>query len=267
MSSRRRPPSTARTGPAPDWPGRLAAQVSLVTLDRVDSTQRLARTLLDRHFREDEEPRAFAVVACEQVAGRGRRGRSWASAEGRGVWASLVTPTRQEALPLLPVQVSVALAELVNRSLDGACRLKWPNDLVVGRRKLGGLLVDAVGRREGEFWAIVGIGLNHGHAADELPHPAAVSLRLAAGSRSVPDLASFTTSTLEAVWTGLHAERRDWIPTYRELSAHARGDALACELEEGRVEGRFVEFDDRGFLVLDTGEGRRTIRSGEVFEW
>jgi BirA family biotin operon repressor/biotin-[acetyl-CoA-carboxylase] ligase len=242
-------------------------RVSLVTTSGVDSTQRFARTLLDRHFREDEVPGAFVVLAREQDAGRGRRGRSWASAPGLGVWASLVAPIRSEALPLLPIQVSVALAEVVGRELGGECRIKWPNDLVVGRRKLGGLLLDAVARRAGEVWVIVGMGLNHGHSPEQLPHPGATSLRAAAGSRPIPDLDAFALLCLEAVWNAITVPRGDWISRYRELSAHERGDAVACELGEGRVEGAFVGFDESGFLVLDTDVGRRTIRSGEVFEW
>lgn len=260
-------PSAPRTGLGPDWPRRMATRVSLVRIRRVDSTQRLARTLLDRHFREEEDPGAFVVLALEQEAGRGRRGRTWASAPGLGVWASLVAPIPSENLPLLPVQVGVALAEAVGRELGGVCRIKWPNDLVVERRKLGGLLLDAVARREGEVWVIVGIGLNHGHAADELPHPGAVSLRTAAGSRPIPDLETFTVRCLEAVWEALITPRSDWIPRYRELSAHGRGDTVTCELGEGRIEGAFVGFDERGFLILDTDTGRRTVRSGEVFEW
>ena len=74
------------------WPRALGERVALVAFDRVDSTQRRARRLLDRHLEEDERPRPYAVVAVEQSAGRGRQGRGWASGPGRGIWASLVAP-------------------------------------------------------------------------------------------------------------------------------------------------------------------------------
>ena len=141
------------------WPERLTPDVSLLALREVDSTQRLARTLLDRHFAEQEEPHPYAVVAAAQGAGRGRAGRVWQSAAGLGVWASLALPVDQRNLQSLPMRIGVALAECVNRTLGTeTCRLKWPNDLVVGRRKLGGLLVDAVSRPDGEGWAIAGFG-------------------------------------------------------------------------------------------------------------
>ncbi len=69
---------------------------------------------------------------------------------GLGVWASLAVPVAdRERLQALPMRVAVALADVVARVGGAACRLKWPNDLVIGRRKLGGILIDAVSRHDG----------------------------------------------------------------------------------------------------------------------
>lgn len=249
------------------WPRELSDAVSLVTLTRVDSTQRLARQILERQFAEDDEPRPFAIVALEQSAGRGRQGRAWESRAGLGVWASLVLPVQADEIQSVPMRVAVALAETVNRTLGGRCRLKWPNDLVVDDAKLGGLLVDAITRAGTRPWAIVGFGINHGQAPGQHGVANAVSLRAAAGSTPVPTLAGLAVDALTAVWEELESGATGWLDRYRATSAHVPGDRLVCDVGPARLVGRFVGFDRHGFLQIETAEGVRTIRSGEVFQW
>lgn len=250
------------------WPRGLVAEVSLVAVDRVDSTQRLARALLDRHFREDESPHPFVVVALEQSAGRGRQGRSWQSARGRGLWASFALELDAASAQSLPMRVGVALATVVNEALGAElCRIKWPNDLVVGRAKLGGLLVDAVTRPGGRVWSVVGYGINHGHGAGELPVAGSVSLRLAGGTRPLPSAAELLARVQEVLWSELSGDRSDWLERYRSMAAHRLGDRIVCDLPGGRLDGSFAGFDEHGFLVVATEAGVRTVRSGEVFAW
>lgn len=255
-------------GLAAAWPDELAAELSLLGVGTIDSTQRLARRLLDRHYEEEETPRPFVVVAGSQTEGRGRQGRTWQSAAGLGLWASLALPVSESRLQELPMRVAVALAEAANRALgSSACRLKWPNDLTVGRRKLGGLLIDAASRPDGEGWAIAGLGVNHGHSDAELPGADSISLRAVAGGRWLAPLARFAADALETVWRELASGDSDWLERYRSLTVHRPGDALGCDLVGERLVGRFADFDARGFLVLDTASGPRTVRSGEVFAW
>jgi BirA family biotin operon repressor/biotin-[acetyl-CoA-carboxylase] ligase len=260
---------TAALGDFPArWPRQLVAEISLVAVDRVDSTQRMARALLDRHLREDETPHPFVVVALEQSAGRGRQGRSWASAAGKGLWASFVLELDARCAQSLPMRVALALATAVNGLLgEPRCRLKWPNDLVIGHDKLGGLLVDAVTRPDGRVWSVVGFGINHGHGADELPAPGAVSLRLAAGPRSASTLAELLARAQTELWSELSRDDSDWLERYRSLAAHRSGDPISCDLPDGRLEGTFAGFDEYGFLVVATERGPRTVRSGEVYSW
>jgi BirA family biotin operon repressor/biotin-[acetyl-CoA-carboxylase] ligase len=209
----------------------------------------------------------FALLAVEQTAGRGRGERRWWSAAGKGVWASVALAVSDHGLQSLPMRTGVALAEVVNRAAPGACRLKWPNDLVCGGRKLGGILIEALSRSAGRRWAVIGIGIDHGHGADELPTPAATSLRLVGGEQAAGDLAAFAVECLWHLWRELGAVGSHWLDRYRALSAHAPGDPIAFGLPDGTVEGRFVGFDQHGFIELETAAGLRTLRSGEVFRW
>ncbi len=250
------------------WPKSLLLDVSLLAVDRISSTQILSRKLLDRHLAEDEDPKSFAVVALEQTAGRGRHGRDWASARGLGVWASLVLAVDAEVAPSLPMRAAIALAEVLGEASGRSCGIKWPNDLMIGRRKIGGLLVDLVASTPGPAWAIVGFGLNHGHEASELPTSAATSLRLESRHAALPSLAEVAARAIAAVFGECGpSRRRDWLDRYRRLSVHSAGSLMVCNLAEGSVEGRFVDFDQNGFLQLEVESGRRSIRSGEVFSW
>jgi len=258
--------------PSPDelaarWPRELG-HVACLMVDSTDSTQRLARSIVDRYLREEEELPDCAVVALEQTTGRGRRGRSWVSGAGRGLWASWIHREPESTLSSLPMRASVALAQAV-AELGVEVRIKWPNDLVVGARKLGGLLADVVARdgdEDGCGCAILGFGINLARplAPIEGVRPVALEELLPDAPPELTDLLVVVALSLESA---LSKPSSAWIERYRELVVHRRGDALTCLLDGGQVEGRFLGFDDRGFLLLETREGERCLSSGEVFAW
>jgi BirA family biotin operon repressor/biotin-[acetyl-CoA-carboxylase] ligase len=113
-----------------------------------------------------------AVAARIQTAGRGTRGRAWVSNAG-GLWLSVIArPEAGEGLPVLSLRVGLALADhldtllqptpspTVRRSVRPSVRLKWPNDLLLDDRKLGGILCEARWQGDRLGWIVVGIGLN-----------------------------------------------------------------------------------------------------------
>jgi BirA family biotin operon repressor/biotin-[acetyl-CoA-carboxylase] ligase len=244
------------------WPRELAG-LPLLVRRTLDSTQCFARRFLDRTLAESEEPLPFVVVALEQSAGQGRRGRAWRSAPGLGLWATAVLAVEREVVPTVPMRAGVALAE-VCRAFVGGVRLKWPNDLVCGRRKLGGLLVDAVGRPGGASWALIGFGVDCFHSERELPEPRATSLALAGGEP--PGLALLLPRFVAAIVERVATEN-DWLERYRVLSAHAPGDPIGATVDGERIEGRFLGFDRHGFLRLATAAGERVVASGDVGSW
>lgn len=124
----------------------------------VGSTNDVARRLAE----EDDAPTGSIVLAGEQVEGRGRQGRPWHSPKDAGVYLSMVF--RPAAVPnpeLLPLLAGIGIV----RELDGDFpeldpALKWPNDVMVGDRKLGGVLTEAVWGDRGIRFLVVGVGLN-----------------------------------------------------------------------------------------------------------
>ena len=115
------------------------------------------------------------VVADAQTAGRGRMGRSWRSEPGAGLWLTLIErPRDPSALDVLSLRVGLALAPALDPFADAEVRLKWPNDLYVGERKLGGILIEARWREGEPEWVAIGVGINLRPPASE---PRAVGLR------------------------------------------------------------------------------------------
>ena len=230
---------------------------------RVGSTNDVARQLAERGA-----PSGTAVIAEEQIAGRGRTGRVWASPPGLGVWLSVVVRPAELPNPaLLPLAVGLAAA----RTLDpftgpDVAMLKWPNDLVVGGQKLGGILCEAVWSGAAPAFVVIGIGINAQHSEVDFPaelRPSATSLRLVSGrEQSLPDLAGALARAVVAA--GQH-------PPARLDSKHA-ADLPARDA----LRGREVTLDgipcgtalgiaaDGALLVRTPDGGTRLVRTGTV---
>jgi len=206
-------------------------------------------------------------VAGEQTAGRGRRGRRWHGAPGDALAFSLARRMRRPAreLAALSLVAGVAAARAL-RSLGVAqAALKWPNDLVVGAGKLGGILVEtrAAGR---ETLAVFGIGINC-RGADELGRrlrrPVACLDQFIAvdADRTLQKIALSLMSALDTFEAaGFGAARAEW----EALHAHA-GQRVRVRLADGRsVTGIAAGLAEDGALALRTRGGMRTVRSGRV---
>ncbi len=115
-------------------------------------------------------PEGAVVIAEEQTAGRGTKGRAWESPRGLGLYASvLLRPASALELPLLPLAAGLAARDAVESSHGIDARLRWPNDILFDGRKLGGVLCESVfagGRPE---FAVLGIGINVRHAESDFP--------------------------------------------------------------------------------------------------
>jgi BirA family transcriptional regulator, biotin operon repressor / biotin---[acetyl-CoA-carboxylase] ligase len=207
----------------------------------------------------------LVLVAEEQTAGRGRLGRSWSAPPGAALTFSVllrpagVPPTRLGWLPLL---TGVAVAAAVRETTLVPASLKWPNDVLVGERKLAGILAEAHGDA-----VVVGVGLNVTLSRAELPVPAATSLLL-------EDAASTDrTALLAAILAELAHRYQAWRtnPHRAELRADylrwcaTIGREVRAELPGGAVlTGTATDVDDAGRLVLRTPAGLVPVGAGDV---
>lgn len=257
--------------------GRRAAPIdNLVCLPTVPSTNTLGRRIAGEYLKEEMPLPTVLIVAFEQTAGRGRWGRSWLSPPGQGIYASLAMPLAGGSeMATLPLLAAVGLAQTINRHLAAAgsrpCRLKWPNDLVVGGRKLAGILIDGLSEGD-EHAAVVGFGVNHGQSEEELvelapPSDAGAgptSLRIE--TTSPPPLAELLWELVEGLQRQLgHLGDAAYAARgYSELSVHRPGDPLRCRAGEDTIEGTFLGFDLRGHLRLEVAGEEIRIAAGEV---
>lgn len=243
---------------------------SVIVLPRVESTNVLARSIIAEYEAEDQVLHPLLVLALEQTGGRGRFGRTWASPPGKGVYASMILPVASpELLQTLPLLVGVGLCKALSPFLPSPCRLKWPNDLLVeeggGRRKIGGVLIEALVRPGEGSRAVVGFGVNHGHKAGDLPETG-TSLHLQ-GSEEVtlPEL------TWELI-TGVERELEHLgdtayaVENYRNCSVHRSGEPITFQAGDSVIEGTFVGFDDHGLLILESEGREMRFPAGEVIE-
>ena len=201
------------------------------------------------------EPEGLVLIAEEQTAGRGRLDRRWeAPPRSSLLLSALVRPSPPTATwTLLPFVAGVAVAEAVRAVAEIDAELKWPNDVLVDARKLGGILVERV-----ETAVVIGIGLNVSLREGELPIPAATSVALAGG---VADREVLAKEVLRA----LARRYRAWVdddgapgaimPAYREICASI-GRAVDVQLPGGEhMSGQVEGVDDSGRLLVVTPDG------------
>lgn len=233
---------------------------NIVLLPVVDSTNRIARTIVQEYETAEEPMQPFLILALEQSGGRGRQGRIWASPPGRGVYATRVLAVEAPAaLQSLPLLVGIGLSRALDPFLPSPCRLKWPNDLLVEGKKIGGILIEAMVRPEGESRALIGFGVNVQHDQEEMPETG-TSVHLLGGTASLEELSWSLVEGLERELEHL-GDLAYAAAAYRERSVHKPGDRIVCRVGEAAVEGTFQEIDDQGRLVLEDGQ---RLSSGEV---
>ena len=228
----------------------------------IGSTNDRARALLDEPGGEGR-----AVVAEKQTDGRGRRGRTWLSAPGRNLTVSVAVRPRLAASDAWQLAAGAGLAARAACGAFGPVALKWPNDLVAGDgAKLGGLLVETTidGERVGS--AVIGVGINVNWRRDEMPAAivaGATSLASLAGVEiDRPDLLARYLDELDAELVAIEAGRTP-LARYRAACV-TLGSEVGVETPRGRVEGRAVDIDDGGALVVETSSGRMALSTGDV---
>lgn len=213
--------------------------------------------------RDGEAVHRHAVIAHMQTAGRGRQGRSWHSRLGECLTFSIAWTFAQEQAQLgalAPVAAHSCWRALA--ALGCPVQIKWPNDLVVGTDKLGGILIETV-RRNGQTHAVIGIGINF-VLPKEIEH--AASFQAAANSRRRAD--ELLAAILDALAEDLQQfEQHGFAPfqaAYR--AAHRDQDREVCLLQDGETvaAGLVAGIDDDGALLLQTETGLRRVVSGEI---
>ena len=207
------------------------------------------------------------ITAKSQSAGRGRRGSVWVSPPGNLYATLLLTePSVPEHAPQLSFVAALALHDALSQcaaQIGPLLQVKWPNDLLLGGKKLAGILIE--GESDPIFAVAIGIGVNCAAHPDDTAFPAT---DLAAAGALVTPAAAFVALSAAmqrrlAQWNrgqGFAAVRTDWLKRAAGL-----GENIRVRLPERELSGRFAGLDDTGRLLLEQPSGVTTVTAGEVF--
>jgi BirA family biotin operon repressor/biotin-[acetyl-CoA-carboxylase] ligase len=242
-------------GPKPARAWRVAR------LETVDSTNAEARR---RALAGDAG--TLWIVAAEQSAGRGRRGRAWVSPKGNlHASALLIDPGPQAVSPQLGFVAGVALVRAAEDLGAREARLKWPNDLVLNGAKCAGTLLEGVALPDCRFACVVGVGVDCACAPEGVGYPTATLARDGGGSILAADLferlvARFDEAlTLWAQGQGFAAIRSAWLARAAGLGAQVRIDDA-----RGPREGAFEGLDVHGRLLFRGAGGIEAIEAADL---
>lgn len=210
------------------------------------------------------------VVAEEQKSGRGRWGRGWFSLRSKALTLSFLV------YPQIPVEYSyylslfpaVACAEVIEK-MGIECALKWPNDILIDGKKVGGILVDIENEKDRIKWAVVGIGINVNIGCEDFPEELkeiATSISIESGKNlDIEDFLNDILLKMNEKYPLIHSAvgkrklRSEWLK--RDF---LMGKFVKVKIGETHLAGIEKGIDERGFLRLKVKDGVLSIPSGEV---
>jgi len=241
----------------------------LFTRATVESTNDEAWELAQRGADE-----GACVVADAQTRGRGRQGRAWHSARGQGLALSVllhpgcdVPGPGRAGYGTAPLVAGLAMA----RGLDALglkARLKWPNDLMVGARKLCGILVESRRAADGMDLIVMGVGVNVAQREEDFPEALrGRATSLALEGRPVPReaVAAAFLNALEPLWDEHQEGDRARVLDLWRREADFWGRPVRVEAPGGRIEGTARDLDERGGLVVQPEQGPPvTVYAGDL---
>lgn len=256
---------TSRLGRAPGWRNEL--------WESIGSTNTRAAELA-----AEGAPEGVIVLARHQMAGRGRLGRTWVSPVDAGLYMSLILRPRQpqSQIPLLTIAAGVAVADAIRSVCDLEVGLKWVNDIIYDRRKIGGILAEmpALGNASPEAKAlpqavIVGIGININLKQEDIPEE--LTSRIDSLSRIKNEdvdpnrVAAAIAKAFENTSQLLNpATSQQLTKRWRDLSITI-GQMIVTENSERKLEGKAVDITDSGALIVQLADGSHiTLHAGEI---
>ncbi len=231
--------------------------------ERIDSTSDELKRCL-----RDGAPAGTVVIASAQTGGRGRNRKPWYSPPNGNLYMSmsvLVEGEPVENLPLIPLAAGIAAIDALEDAGGTRPTLKWPNDLMVNDRKLGGILCEAPDINTRPVIAVVGLGLNTG-GADFPGELDGIAIDMAAVADRVPPLPLIAARWVAGVesWNERIEKggRADLVRAWRE-----RAEAFGRMVRVGEVEGRAVDLNERGQLLIEKNDGTVVAVPGGIVEY
>lgn len=233
--------------------------------DTIDSTNTKAQELAEKGY-----PSGTLVVADKQESGKGRRGRSWVSPSGTGIFMTLmikpdINPNNASMLTLV---AALAVAKAITSVTGEEALIKWPNDIVVNGKKVCGILTEMNAQFDYINHIVVGIGINvHNESFPEEISQMASSLMIEAGGKRFhrAQIIAETMSYFEQYYdTFLKTQDLSaLVREYDELLVNRNKSVMVLDPKEP-FDGKAMGITPKGELIVETWESRKLVSSGEV---
>ncbi len=242
----------------------------VVYYDETDSTNNEAK----RAAEKDNAEAGTLYITESQTGGRGRRGRNWVSPAGSGIWMSLLL--RPDIAPasasMLTIVAAMAVQEAIHTVLiedghDAECRIKWPNDIVLNKKKICGILTEMSAEMDYIHYVVIGMGINVNTTEfDDSIKETASSLYLETGSHLKRSriVAAFSESFAKYYDTFVKTQNLAGLKEdYNAMLVNKDSEVKAIYADK-EIAGKALGINDEGELIIKTDEGEKIIRTGEV---
>jgi len=238
----------------------------IIWLSVIDSTNSFATELAEKGASH-----GTAVIADCQTKGRGRMGRSWISPPGDNIYMSVIlTPSmRLKEATLLTIMAGVACCGALRNTTGLPVEIRWPNDLMVSHKKLGGILTEIKSGGEKIVYAVTGIGINVNTKVEEFPPEVgmiATSVRIEKGKTESRTFLMAEILNEMDLWYRVFAQRRKdtLLNEWRRLTS-MMGKPVQVTMGDKVINGLAYDIDDEGMLIVKLASGSlRRISSGDL---
>ena len=242
---------------------RLTTLESIAVIPRVASTNLVAQRIVIGCIENEVSLPKGIIIAGEQFAGRGRNTRQWSSPAGKGIYATTLLPVPANELPLLPLQMANIVASYLREVFGIDARIKWPNDILAGGRKIAGILIEARMNEERAF-VLIGTGINVEPVKDD-QRPNATSIA-EVSPRGFHGIDVATEAFIEHLdqRLGQPLLREAVLDEWRRYAVHEPGDRIQCVIGERNVDGTWEGIDEHGRALLRNGSETIAVSAGDL---
>ncbi|HET7712881.1 MAG TPA: biotin--[acetyl-CoA-carboxylase] ligase [Thermoanaerobaculia bacterium] len=241
---------------------RLHTIESVAWISRVGSTNAVARRIMAECIENELALPQAILIAGEQLAGSGRNQRSWSSPRDKGIYATAMLMRPPEELPLLPLEIATAVAVYLREVFGVDARIKWPNDILVGGKKIAGILIEAR-IQESRAFLLIGIGINVIRHAHDAAAATSIDETARRDFRGIDDAVVRFVEHLDARLS--HTRQRELIlDEWRSLTVHKPGDPVSCVIGERTISGTWTGIDEQGRALLMKDQELVPVSAGDL---
>jgi BirA family transcriptional regulator, biotin operon repressor / biotin---[acetyl-CoA-carboxylase] ligase len=240
---------------------RLKTIESIALIPRVASTNLIARRIVAECIENELSLPQAMIIAGEQFAGIGRNERTWSSPAGKGIYATTMLTRPAADLSLVPLAVANIIVTYLHDVFGITAQIKWPNDVLVGGKKIAGILIEAR-IQDDRVFLLIGTGINVEPVEDDA-RPNAIAISEVA--KKFDGITSATEEFVKHLDRRLPAafDREAVLREWRANTVHKPGDRITSVAGERTATGTWMGIDDQGRALLRNGDEVLTVSAGE----